>query len=50
MTGTSLTLLLHALATMAMTGPIWFVQVVRYPLRNLRHDQSIRPTFGRCFG
>lgn len=32
MTGTSLILPLHALATMAMTGLIWFVQVVHYPL------------------
>jgi hypothetical protein len=31
MTGTSLILPLHALATMAMTGLIWYVQVVRYP-------------------
>jgi hypothetical protein len=32
MTCTPLLLLLHALATIAMTGLIWFVQVVHYPL------------------
>jgi hypothetical protein len=32
MTGTPLILLLYALATMAMTGLIWFVQVVHSPL------------------
>jgi hypothetical protein len=32
MTGTPLILMLHALATMTMTGLIWFVQVVHYPL------------------
>jgi hypothetical protein len=32
MTGMSFVLMLHALATMAMTGLIWFVQIVHYPL------------------
>lgn len=34
---------LHALCTIGMTGLVWFVQLVHYPLFALLDDASLRP-------
>ena len=46
MTPTGALLLAHAAATLAMTGVIWFVQLVHYPLFGLAARQSFS-TFAR---